>query len=165
MLYKVFSLTTFFRLVNFIAFAGLAVYLFKRYLLPSLYKQIHEKKLLLQNLEHQKQGIKYQLNNLDQAIEQQNFLGQELTQKIKIWATYVHTKNEQEQLEQRINQAKIDKKTEIKNQKLLFEHANKEFVPKLIKTVEHELAQEFEQPDQAKKYSNTILRFIEESSQ
>lgn len=157
-------MTTFFRLLNFGAFAGLAVYLYKRYLLPSVLKQIHEKKLLLQNLENQKQGIKYQLNNLDQALEQQHHLEQEFNHKIDLWAAKVRSKNERDQLEYKANQEKIDKQTEIKNKKLTFELANKRVVPTILKTVEYTLTKEFEQPQHAQKYNNDILRFIEESS-
>jgi len=165
MLYKIFSLTTLFRFINFAAFAGLVVYLFNRYLLPSVRKQIHEKKLLLQNLETQKQGLKYQLSNLDQALEQQNFLAQELNHKIALWAHHVSTINEQNLQEQIANQAKIDKRTKIKNEKLTFELLNKKLIPSIITRVEHDLTQKFNQEDHTKKYIDTILRFIEESSQ
>lgn len=164
MLYNILSLTTAFKFINFAAFIGLGVYLFKRYLLPSLKKQLHEKKVLLQNLENQKQGIKYQLNNLDQAIEQQRYLAEELKRKIAIWTSSVHANNERALHEQATNQAKIDSNNELKNQRLIFEQMNKKLVPKIVAAVKRDLTHEFEQPELINKYMNDILRFIEKSS-
>lgn len=165
MLNNLFSLTTAFRFINFGVFLGLVVYCYKKYLLPSINKQIHEKKLLLQNLENQKQGIKYQLSNLDQAIDHQKHLAQNLSNKINIWSEGVNAQRQRDYetknalLKTMINQAAI------KSQKVAFEAATKKIVPEVLKNLEEDLTQYFEQNEHAREYNGDILRFIEESKQ
>jgi hypothetical protein len=164
MLNSLFSLTTIFRFINFGVFLGLVIYGYKRYLLPAVLKQIHEKKLLLQNLENQKQGIKYQLSNLDQAIEHQQYLAQDLTQKIGAWSESVQAHYKQENNEFVHIQNVLTKQTALKNQKIAFEEATKKIVPVVLTALEHDLAQYFEHHNNAQKYNGDILRFIEEST-
>jgi hypothetical protein len=164
MLSNLISLTTAFRFINFGAFIGLVIYGYKRYLLPSLLKQIHEKKLLLQNLENQKQGIKYQLSNLDQALEQQHHLAQELTKKIGIWSENVHIQQQQEAEESRVNRDALLKLSELKNKKIAFDRTTKKVVPRVIKDLEHDLTQHFEHQAPAQKYIDDIIGFIKEST-
>ncbi len=58
----------------------------------------------------------------------------------------------------------MDKNTAIKNRNLTFERANKKLVPQVVRNLEKDLTEEFEQQSLAKRYNDDILRSLEESS-
>jgi hypothetical protein len=164
MLANFFSSAVLFRIINFAAFIGFCVFLFKHYFLPSIKKQIQEKKLLLQNLEQQKQGIKYLHNNLDNAIEQQKHLADELTEKITLWRTNVLHQQGQAQESQKLVLEKMHKKITQQNQEQDLVQLNKKIIPSVIKEVRETLAHHFGNNDASQPFIKDIITFIQESS-
>lgn len=153
-----------FRVINFAAFIGLIAFLFKRNLLPAIKKQIQEKKLLLQNLEQQKQGIKYQHNNIDNALEQQKHLADELIAKINLWRTKVEEKQIHEYEQRKALLLKIQEKTFKQSQEQALFHLNKTLVPKVLSHVEQKLTEKFESNDHGQLYIKDIIGFLQESN-
>ena len=165
MFHDIFSSNVIFRIINFAAFMGLFAFLFKRKLLPSIKKQIQEKKLLLQNLEQQKQGVKYQHSNLDNAIEQQEHLAIELQKKIMLWQ--MQLKQEQEQLNKQktIMQEAIKIKAQKQKQERALKQLNKIIAPRALEQVEHTMKQEFADNARNEAFIRDIIIFIQESTQ
>jgi predicted transglutaminase-like protease len=132
-------------------------------MLPSIKKQIQEKNLLLQNLEQQKQGIKYQNNNIDNAREQQKHLADELISKITIWRAKV----EEKQLHDLEEQKKIAKQIQARNytqqQEQFLKQINKKIIPDVLKNVEENLIAEFALNAESQSYIKNIVDFLEES--
>lgn len=164
MFHNVLSTAFIFRLINFGALMAFFAYVFKRTMVPSIKKQIQEKKLLLQNLEQQKQGIKYQHSNLDSALEQQHYLGILLNKKIKIWSTHVEHQTKLKQEEMRILQKKMHEKALIQNQVQTFKQLTKSLIPEIIVDMEKKLGEEFSHPEQGQKFIKDIIGSLQESS-
>lgn len=162
MFLDIFSSKVLFRIINFAAFIGFFGYLFKRSLLPSIRKQIQEKKLLIQNLEQQKQGIKYQHSNLDNAIEQQEHLAADLSQKIDLWNIKVAEWTQQMQEEEKKIRKSMQERELIQSHEQTRTKLNKEVLPQVIKNVEKDLTEYFDQPENNKAFIDNIVALIQE---
>lgn len=164
MLYNIFSSVTLFRFINFGAFILFFGYLFKRYMLPSIKQQIQEKNLLIQNLEHQKQGIKYQHNNLDNALEQQDYLAASLTQKIAVWNDKVIELDAQELHEQKAILKTMQQNELIQSHEQARTKLNQETVPRVLMHVEKDLHDYFSNPHHNQDFIKDIISFLQERS-
>lgn len=164
MFHKLLNITVLFRIINFAAFIGFFAFLFKQRLLPSIKKQIQEKNLLLQNLEHQKQGIRYQHSNLDNALEQQKHLADELIKKINLWHARVEEKQAHAYEEEKKIVAKLQEKKLIQTKEQAFVQLNKNIVPNALSYCEENLAQQFAHNDQGQSYIDDIVTFLQESN-
>lgn len=109
------AMTIFFRILNFLLFFGLGYYLFYRYLLDGIRKNILNRKKALQELENTYQVLREGQEKIAQEIAAQHNESEYLVSKIKTWA--LHVKNEEEALFDRIKMyQEQQKKRHIKQQ-------------------------------------------------
>lgn len=139
-------------------------FLFKKYALPSIKEQVKEKNMLIQNLEQQKQDIKYLQNNLENALEHQQYIAQELTKKIHLWQSHTHQLEQEQQKQYSSIQEQLVQKKNKQQQELLVHYFNVTTVPVILGHVEESLLKEFSSADAQKNFLNNIITVIKEQN-
>lgn len=154
-----------FRLVNFFILSGLAVYVFRKYLLTPIKAKLEEKYSLFRNLENQHKNLIDQKGILEIEMEDQDKLFEILKQKIGIWDKAC--KQEQEARKKEVDKIKKYhiKRVASQNETLKQQNLLEKTIPIAISQTYNQLEKRFEKKEESQTYLGSIIEYMEHNEQ
>ena len=154
-------LSIFFKLLNFGILIGLGVYVFKRYLLPSIGQEIAENQEALQQLQRNNEQLKEDQKKVEARLDEQAALCLSLGSKIERWklAHDNHLRRQQESCQQL--RQKIEKKVAVQEQNLAREMLNKKVLPGAIVQAQELLQKTYESESEGRQYILHVMKYLE----
>ncbi len=153
-----------FRLINFFSLGALFVYGFWKYVLPTVYLQLQEADAQDEELLSKQSILEADYTELDESILRDEKVTQELHEKILLWSasinSTVHARSEEKK--RVIRKLEVDRVAQENSKALL--KLQKEVARDAIIDSQKELQSRFKDIDEQKKYIDTILMFMKESS-
>lgn len=154
-------LVPFFRLLNLAVFAGLAWYVFKKYLKNRVEEKITQREALLKGLEERGNFLQGKVFNLENRLRIQEARAQEIKQRVQEWNIQVLAQKNRRAQEYALNAAKAAQRMSIKNSNNAQQQWRAQIVPQAIHKISHALAQQFANPDVARSYVQEIVCRLE----
>lgn len=146
-----------FSILNFLSIIVVAIYVFYKYILPSVLKAFEEDKTSLKALFDQENDLITFDRELDQSILDQNELGKRLSLKFKEWQSVVQLEKE-EKFNQSIKyNSEINNRLKIQSDNYKTQKIKEQLKPDILKNLEINLNNYFEDPDNVDKYFDSIL--------
>jgi len=155
--------STIFRFINFAVFAGLLVYLFKKYALPQVKEKLVEKYAFFKDLENQYKNLINQNEVAKNEIKDQDNLFEVLKKKITLWNKSCDKENKAREKELELiiqyHKDRLEKQTQnIQHQKLL-----EEVFPRVIAGTYKQLEEKFSKKQESEKFLNNIIGYMKKS--
>lgn len=156
------TVDTLFKILNFALLLAVVVYCMRRYgisfILSSMAKEEQDKKEL--NQKHKKLLQEYDFLDKDMQSQSQFFEG--MKKKFYLWEQIVQRKIEQYEVEQKKIQHEIEDMHNQQRKALKYQKFLKQEFPTMVKEVEKDLRNQFdEHPDKKKLYVTKLLSVLE----
>lgn len=146
-----------FSILNFLSIIVVAIYVFYKYILPSVFKAFEEDKMSLKALFDQENDLITFDRELDQSILDQNELGKRLSLKFEEWQSVVQLEKK-EKLNQALKyHSEINNRLKIQSDNYKTQKIKEQLKPDILRNLEMNLNNYFEDPDNVDKYFDSIL--------
>lgn len=149
-----------FRLINFGALIGLALYFFKKSGKSALMHILTEKKGYFGGLQEQKRALDYQKEQITQEAAQQDLLIALLKERVIQWRQRVAQEQEMfehyKSLQLEIMQERIQKRKERIAQQKLYAYV----MPRAIKQAQDRLIKQYESSESADQFMSNIFKHM-----
>jgi len=152
-----------FRLVNFIVFAGLVAYLFKKYALPQIKEKLAEKYAFFRDLENKRKNLINQNQIAKKEIKDQDNLFELLKKKLAGWNKSCDQKNKEKEKELDIIIQYHKKRLEIQTQNMQQQKLLKEVFPRVIAGTYKQLQEKFSKKQESEKFLKDIIEYMKKS--
>ncbi len=153
-----------FRFINFAIVIFLIIYVFKKYLLSVIKKQILEKNEKFIRLKERYFELVKKYSNLDKEIINQKESSNNLINKINVWNNFVDNQIKDKNVQQDKIKLKLNEKFKKMEQKILKDHITEKIVPEAIQEAKNKLEKEFQIDDNALKYQNNLIELLKKNN-
>lgn len=153
-----------FRLINFAALIGLAVFIFKRYFLADITEKIHLEEVEKDTLRHQIGQLDQQGNILCHEIVEQEELCKKLAQKVSQWHQIFNHELEQARKENMVLRVKSAERAERQKKFIEHEQLMNAVFPQAIEQIQSQLIKEFSAADRNKTFVIDVIDHMKKSS-
>jgi len=153
-------ITFIFRIINLSIVVSIVIYIFKRFVLENIKKQIAENKENLKRLEEKNIKLSQRSLQLDKEIINQEKLSEELLEKIKEWKINFDQMQNRNLLEIEKIKEKVEVKLKIKTEQLTFEELKKRSFLMAILEAQKKLKEEFELIEPKMNYQKKLIEVM-----
>lgn len=153
--------TFIFRLINTAVLAAIIWYLLKKYVLKSIADSIAARSAAIHNLEQQNASLQHKQQKLKAHLIEQDALCRELLEKVTAWqqAIVEEKKVHAQYVAERTQE--FGKRLLRQKNALIFARLQKPVVEQAVVEAEKNLQSTFTQPQEGKKYLDTIITYLE----
>jgi hypothetical protein len=151
-----------FALINAAIVIGAGIYVFRRFLMPTIQDAIKIRLLFVKNLHNTHSQLKIEQEKLDQDIKIQEKVCKELAAKIKRWKEAFETAMVNEIEKENIYREHLVAKFRVQLANSAIEIAQKQIAPRLVHVLDKELSDYYENKEHTQEYIHYILDYLNE---
>ncbi len=154
-------ITIIFRLLNFVALIGLAVYVFKAYLLDRVKQQMADQEATERGMQLQRDAMARRQEEITGEIDQDAQLCMELKQRVDRWRRVIDTQQVQQKKEQEERTQRLQQALQEKMERLVYNRVLKKVMPRALADAAVQLGEKYSDTQQGRLFTNAIITHLE----